>query len=750
VSVRQSKVESAKHAAIMKETIDVSAYPIDMSPFLRLPNCTFDAQGVPVHERPIGYHPTTIAQYGLAHWNQYLATKEDHHRNVFLKQVHWLVEHEVRILDDAGGWPMSFPQPDVQTRGPWLSALTQGSALSLLVRAYQLTYNEVFLEVAHRAVRTFMRDILDGGVNTPIGEKGLFFEEVAVYPAQHILSGFILALFGLYDYVKLTGDIQIEQLIRQSFATMHHLLNEFDVGFWTYTNLTHRRLASPAQLTLQAALLEALGRYSGCAHCSAVALRWRAYQDHIGSRLRYLIASRCAWLNHVFWSRVRTALFSSPQSSQAVRVCIPVTSFPFTGGILTMLEGIAQVTKDRWHIEYMAQIIGPDAAKYVVHRFGTATPPPWHFPLVWLYVLAGMRKLISLQRNGAQYRVIIPQDGVFTAAFAAMAGKLAGVRVVCIDHSTLTWTRNRLYHAERVADVRRKPWHWTFQLFVLFMLKLYWPSLTLLARISARFVDHFLIPGIPGDEVEEVCQLLGIRPSRLTRFASMIDVRRHVLWDAESKVSVREEKGIVVDSIVVAVVGRLAPEKGLEVAMESISLALSMCSPEVRGRVRIVIVGDGPLRRQLEEDILRLGLSQTCVFWGDTPAEEVMSLLGISDIFLYTSTRGACFPMAVLEAMASGCAVIASTQPMSNTRLLAEGRGIAVPPGDVERTALALVQLMGDLERCRRMGNLARDYIAVQHNPAAFMRTLMRATYWSELDELLYAGKKAAAFERGS
>lgn len=101
--------------------------------------------------------------------------------------------------------------------------------------------------------------------------------------------------------------------------------------------------------------------------------------------------------------------------------------------------------------------------------------------------------------------------------------------------------------------------------------------------------------------------------------------------------------------------------------------------------------------------------------------------------------------MSILEAMASSCAVIASTRPISNAYLLAEGRGIAVPPGDVEQTSLALVQLINNPKLCREMGCLARDHIMVQHSPATFKRTLMRETSWSGLDEMLAAGKKAEA-----
>jgi glycosyltransferase involved in cell wall biosynthesis len=627
--------------------------------------------------------------------------------------------------------------PDVRSGGSWLSALVQGCALSVLIRAYQLTGNGLFLNVAQRVARTFERDILDGGVRAPIGENGIFFEEVAVYPAAHRLSGSIFALLGLYDYMALCDDAQIKQLIQCSHMTIHRLLDEFDVGFWISTDLLHRHLASPAHFAFQIELLGTLATHTLCESCSRVVARWKRYQHSVGCYLRYLCATRCSSFGSALLLRMRSMLFPCAQTSDSLRVCIPVTSFPFTGGIQTVLEGIAQVTKGLWHIEYLAQIIGPNAGNYQLHRFGTEKKAPWHFPLVWLYVLAGARKLISLLHHGAHYQVILPQDGVFTAAFAAVVGKLAGVRVVCIDHSTLTWTRSSIYHDERAASVRRKPWHRILRGMVLLTLKLYWPSLSLLALLSARLVDHFLIPGVPGDEVGEVCNALGVPPSRLTRFNSMIDIQRHTVYDAEARASMREKKGIAADAIVVAIICRLAPEKGLEVAMESISTALAVCSPEERTRVCIVIAGDGPLLKELEEDIQRRALSQTCVLWGAISTEEVISLLGISDIFLYTSIRGACFPMSVLEAMASGCAVIASTQPMSNTRLLAEGRGIAVAAGDAMQTSAALVRLINDLELCRQMGRLARNYIAVQHSPAMFKQSLLRATYWSALDALL-------------
>lgn len=151
-----------------------------------------------------------------------------------------------------------------------------------------------------------------------------------------------------------------------------------------------------------------------------------------------------------------------------------------------------------------------------------------------------------------------------------------------------------------------------------------------------------------------------------------------------------------------------------------------------------MFVGDGPLRGQLEEDIRSRGLCQVCLLCGQASPEEVITLLGISDIFLFTSWRAAGYPLAILEAMASGCAVIASPVPLANEYMLAEGRGIIVPVGDAEQTGKALIRLVSNQELCRQMGELARNYVALQHSASMFRRSLMRVTYWSSLCEFLH------------
>ena len=83
---KNSKIEEKMQSANVKHNLNISAYPIDMSSLLALPPGTLDTAGVPCDGSLAAYHPTTIAQYALAHWNRYLATNDENHRNVFLTQ----------------------------------------------------------------------------------------------------------------------------------------------------------------------------------------------------------------------------------------------------------------------------------------------------------------------------------------------------------------------------------------------------------------------------------------------------------------------------------------------------------------------------------------------------------------------------------------------------------------------------------------------------------------------------------------
>src|SRR5207245_7686043 len=98
---------------------------------------------------------------------------------------------------------------------------------------------------------------------------------------------------------------------------------------------------------------------------------------------------------------------------------------------------------------------------------------------------------------------------------------------------------------------------------------------------------------------------------------------RHVIPDARLRSETLERHGIAADAIIIAIICRLAPEKGLEIALDAISQALSTLPLDMSKRVRVIIAGDGPLRKQLEDDVHLRGLTQTCLLWGRSEERRV-------------------------------------------------------------------------------------------------------------------------------
>ncbi len=425
--------------------------------------------------------------------------------------------------------------------------------------------------------------------------------------------------------------------------------------------------------------------------------------------------------------RKKTKSDNDQSQTTQVQVCVPITGFPIPGGMRGVLAGVAQVMREQWTLTYLTHTKGTESDAFAIEQFGGRWAHPWHFPGVWLYSFAGFCKLITLLYRNPSYQLILPQDGVFTGAFAAIAGKIIGRHVVCMDHGSVTLLNSVAYRTEHYNELKTHTR--VRRLFSSLRFSCYWWSLRLLAHIATHYSDHFLVAG---DEVAVVyIQQLGVHPERITRYAYTIDTTRFTPLDKEAKAILRAEHCFSQETILITLINRLAPEKGLSQALEGIDTALKTLKPEVRQRVKVLIVGDGPLRASLLDDIQRRGLTATCCLYGEATPTDVVDLLAITDIFLYSGTRGTNYSMAVLEAMAASCAVVATTSPQSNALLLAEERGIAIPPDSASEIANALTHLCNNSELIPRMGQAARTYVAYHHSAAALQRSLLQASFLS-------------------
>ncbi len=129
------------------------------------------------------------------------------------------------------------------------------------------------------------------------------------------------------------------------------------------------------------------------------------------------------------------------------------------------------------------------------------------------------------------------------------------------------------------------------------------------------------------------------------------------------------------------------------------------------------LVGDGPLRRDLELHARDLGVADRTRFLGRRPSPEVRAQLSSSDVFVLPSVQASSgfmegIPVALMEAMAAGCPVIASD--LSGIPELVEDgvTGILVPPGNAEALAEAIERLSRDPKLRARMTAAGREKVA--------------------------------------
>jgi heparosan-N-sulfate-glucuronate 5-epimerase len=158
----------------------LSSYPVNIAYLITPAGAAFDASSIHRQENDksnlANASPITIALHALASWNCFMEGQGADSRKKFLTLADWLIEHEQLVGNDIGGWPLVYFDTYTKREKLCISSSAQGLALSVLLRAYALTSQEVYLEVAQRAVRSYACDILDGGINTPIADQVIFFE----------------------------------------------------------------------------------------------------------------------------------------------------------------------------------------------------------------------------------------------------------------------------------------------------------------------------------------------------------------------------------------------------------------------------------------------------------------------------------------------------------------------------------------------------------------------------------------------
>lgn len=206
---------------------------------LQDPERTIDADGAVIAADPVTgapqFHPVGAAQYGLYALAQYDREGGAELLRRAVANGRALIAH-AEVIDGAMWFPYPFAfalggDAANTIRPPWYSGMAQGQALSLFVRLYEHDGDQRWRDAAEQTLQSYYVEKNDQGPwFTLIDNEHMWFEEYAgnTDPLL-VINGHNFALFGLYDWVVLTGDDRAERMFDAGATTVLDVFDTFRV-----------------------------------------------------------------------------------------------------------------------------------------------------------------------------------------------------------------------------------------------------------------------------------------------------------------------------------------------------------------------------------------------------------------------------------------------------------------------------------------------------------------------------------------
>jgi glycosyltransferase involved in cell wall biosynthesis len=284
------------------------------------------------------------------------------------------------------------------------------------------------------------------------------------------------------------------------------------------------------------------------------------------------------------------------------------------------------------------------------------------------HCIGNLRKTVGLLRESRTEVLHLHLTGYTGGRWALLAARLACVPAVLC---TL-----------QIVPEQRSAFH----------LRLEW-------RVLGRSIDW--IVAVSEITRQRLVDFLDLPANKVVVVPNAVELDRYAQPDSLSRIEVLGSVGIPASALVIGSAARLAPQKGLSYLIDAV--------PEICAReptVHVVLIGDGPLRAQLEAQADRLGVEDRVHFVGFT--KDVPRWLNALDVFVLPSLFEG-LPLSILEAMAAGLPVVATAVDGTPEAVDDGVTGILIPPEDSRAIAEAVLRLLQNPKLRTEQGRAARE-----------------------------------------
>jgi hypothetical protein len=226
------------------------------------------------------YHPTFLAHRCQNFIGTYYATKDIKYLNRCKKSAQKIMT-ECVLVDD--GVPYLKVMFDYQLHGdstikfepPWVSGMSQGEVISVMMHLFEITNDSVYYKFGDDLFKAYLRPQGEHDYwNCRIDSSGYYWMEE--YPHDEkpgrTLNGYIGAIYGIYDYYRVTGTPEAKAIYDLSLTTIKKYLPQFRIkGNYSYYCLGHQAKTNAGYHSLHVKMLRNLYRMSGDEYFEAMA-----------------------------------------------------------------------------------------------------------------------------------------------------------------------------------------------------------------------------------------------------------------------------------------------------------------------------------------------------------------------------------------------------------------------------------------------------------------------------------------------
>lgn len=207
-------------------------------------NKSFDKKGIlKANGR---YHPLSISQLGVLNYYHFLETRDSSYYFSCVDQFSYFQDTtKIDFLFEGKGIGLPYRFSFWDMKSPWYSGMTQGYALSFLLRYYKLTNDSTALDISKKIAYTLLQRQEDGGTISTTREGFLWIEE---YPnsekSPQVLNGFINGFIGLKEYSDFFPDDTLaKRILKATYIGLVNSLPYFDSKNWSYYNRANKSIS---------------------------------------------------------------------------------------------------------------------------------------------------------------------------------------------------------------------------------------------------------------------------------------------------------------------------------------------------------------------------------------------------------------------------------------------------------------------------------------------------------------------------